>query len=125
MSSFDRAEYCTFCSLELEQDPKFPGGLLCKHCDRVWHMSYPPSKHSVFPLVTTPPKPFRRESLLPPRALPAAGSAATLIGAAVVAAYQIPDPLSRALVMLGCGVTSWLIGYFTQPPRRHFREGHQ
>jgi hypothetical protein len=86
-------------------------------------MSFPPSKASIFPVVTTPPKPPPRESLLPPRALPAAGSAATLIGGAVVAAYQIPDPLSRALVMLGCGVLSWVIGYFTPPPRRTFRRG--
>lgn len=64
-----------------------------------------------------------RESLLPPRALPAAGSAATLIGGAVVAAYEIPDPTVRALVMLAAGVLTWAIGYFTPPPRRHFRRG--
>ncbi len=63
-----------------------------------------------------------RESLLPPRALPAATSSATLIGAAALAAAAIPSPLERALVMLACGLVAWGIGYFTQPPRRHFRK---
>jgi len=25
--------------------------------------------------------------------------------------------------MLACGVVAWAIGYFTPPPRRHFRSG--
>ena len=64
-----------------------------------------------------PPK----ESLLPPRALPAATSSAGLLAGAAIAAAQIPSPLERALVMLACGLAAWAIGYFTQPPRRTFR----
>lgn len=64
-----------------------------------------------------------RESLLPPRAWPAATSSGALIGAAAVAAASIASPLERALVMLACGVVAWGIGYFTAPPRRHFRRG--
>lgn len=62
-----------------------------------------------------------RESLLPPRAVPAAGGSAALIGAAAVAGASIGDPLARALVMLACGLVAWAIGYFTPPPRRRFR----
>jgi len=64
------------------------------------------------PFTSVPPErvdlrrsPPPKESLLPPRALPA----------------QIPSPLERALVMLACGLAAWAIGYFTQPPRRTFR----
>jgi hypothetical protein len=70
------------------------------------------------------PEPWRvqrRESLIPPRAAPAAGSSAFIISAAATAAYTIPNPTIRALLMLLCGVVVWGIGYFTPPPRRHFR----
>ena len=81
------------------------------------------------PFTSVPPErvdlrrspPPRRESFLPPRVLPAATSSGALIGAAAGAAASLESPLERALVMLACGVVAWAIGYFTQPPRRHFR----
>ena len=91
-------------------------------------MSDPPAD----PFVSVPPEvrvdlsPARRpESLLPPRAVPAATSSASLIATAAVVAYSIPSPLVRALVMIGCGLAVWVTGYFTPPPRRHFRKGDQ
>lgn len=88
-----------------------------------------PTEPAPGPFVSVPPElarlrrspPPRMESLLPPRAWPSATSSGALIGAAAVAAAQIGAPLERALVMLGCGVVAWAIGYFTPPPRRRFR----
>ena len=80
------------------------------------------------PFTSVPPErvdlrrsPPPRESLLPPRAVPAATSSAGIIGAAAFAAASIASPVVRALVMLACGVAVWAIGYFTPPPRRRFR----
>lgn len=78
------------------------------------------------PDASTPPEPLprvrlHRESILPPRAMGAAGSSASLVFGAAGAAYAISDPTIRALVMLACGVVAWVIGYLTPPPRRNFR----
>jgi len=80
------------------------------------------------PFVSVPPSKRvdlrvpRQESYLPPRAVPAATSSASLIAGAAVVAYSIPSPLARALVMIGAGLAVWLVGYFTPPPRRTFRK---
>jgi hypothetical protein len=63
----------------------------------------------------------RPESLLPPRALPSFFGAGTLLTGAGTAALEIHDPLLRVAVLALCGVLSWLLGYITPPPRRHFR----
>jgi hypothetical protein len=33
------------------------------------------------------------------------------------AAYGIPDPLTRALLLLGCSVALYLVGLFQERPR--------
>jgi hypothetical protein len=84
----------------------------------------PPVDESIsMPPEVRVPEPWRehRESLLPPRARPAAGFSASFVGAAAVATYSVENPAIRAVLMLACGITVWLLGYVTQPPRRQFR----
>ena len=71
------------------------------------------------PLPRPAPLP-RRESLLPPRAWPSASSGA-FFAAAAASAQAVDEPIPRTLLILACGVGAWLVGYFTPPPRRHFR----
>lgn len=69
------------------------------------------------------PRPARlpeRESLLPPRTWPSAGSGA-LFAAAAASAQAVENPAHRTLLILACGVLGWLVGYVTPPPRRRFR----
>lgn len=73
------------------------------------------------PRIDMPISQPRRESLLPPRNVPAATSSGALIAGAVAAAATIENSTARALVMLACALSAWAIGYFTQPPRRRFR----
>lgn len=68
------------------------------------------------------PRPYtpRRESFLPPRALPSFTGGAAL-SLATAAAAQLPNPLERVIALVGCAFLAWLVGYVTPPPRRHFR----
>lgn len=77
-------------------------------------MSIPPSQP--VPRVFVP----RQESLLPPRAWPSAACGFAM-SSAVVAATQLPSGLQRTAAMAVCTLLAWFVGYFTPPPRRHFR----
>lgn len=66
----------------------------------------------------------RRESLLPPRALPGFfGAASAAVVVAQAAAREIGNPEVRAVLSLACVLIAWLVGYVTPPPRRRFRRG--
>lgn len=66
----------------------------------------------------------RPESLLPPRAMPGAGASAVFIAFASAIATDSSLPVAkRAIAVALASLIAWLIGYFTQPPRRRFRRG--
>ena len=77
---------------------------------------------------STPPEtPYAKqrrkpESLLPPRAVPRASASASLITiACVVAGDDSLSVVKRAVFVAALSFVSWLLGYFTEPPRRRFR----
>lgn len=83
----------------------------------------PTPRATIGPAASTPPEPiaqlrFRRESMLPPRAMPATTVAWATVAAATTIAHTIPDARWRAVLVLSCGVVAWVIGYLTPPPRR-------
>jgi len=81
-----------------------------------WREEEPPTPRDT-------PNARRPESLLPARALPSLFSAGAFVSAANLAALEIQEPTRRALVLILCGLLTWLVGYFTPPPRRRFRRG--
>lgn len=64
------------------------------------------------------------ESLLPPRNAPSAALSVALIGMASAAATDTSmTGAQRACVIAALALVAWVVGYFTQPPRRQFRRG--
>lgn len=75
---------------------------------------------SVPPFTPVPPprrSRFSRFSLRAPEGRSNAAALGMALGAAG-AAYAIPEAVTRALVLLGCSVSLYLVGLFQERPRK-------